>query len=345
MSNRAQSATANPRPAASPTVGEVKRQREEEQRSPKPARKPSGSGSRGLSVFGTCLGMLGVALGIIFIIGSLGVLGGSLYLTDVLETIGKRDYLSQTKRFDKYREFFAKLSSEGFEVDESKPTIVQGRTTYSWSIRPRGSTDTRSFEWDHDLQGNVITPRTNGAVLMDLENKYITLQDAQQFEFFNSEDKLANAIVKGDGTQLSQILSDGGWADEDSVGGLQPPLPPLTDPKHPKRKNGGLALPGENPEEEKEALAAAAAGNVAEGTDNGEAIAVGGEEEPPADDGSVEVGGDEGEAGGQTGDGETGDAGGTESGGGEEDAGGGTDTGGDNGEEGDDTGDDSTPVG
>jgi hypothetical protein len=139
---------------------------------------------------------------------------------------------------------------------------------------------------------------------MDIANGFMNSGDAQDYEFYNPDDKLAQAIVKGDATELSQIL-DGGWADS-GENGLKPPLPPLTDPKHPKRKNGGLALPGEDPEEEEEALAAAAAGNVAEGTDNGEATAVGDGSAPdPGEDGSVEVGGtetppDEGEeAGGE----------------------------------------------
>ncbi|MCC7477661.1 hypothetical protein IT575_04300 [bacterium] len=285
-------------------------------------------------------------LGTLFVILSLGVFFGSLYLTDVLETIGKRDYLGQTKRFDEYREFFARLTSKGFEVDESKPTIVQGRTTYSWSIRPRGSTDTRSFEWDHDLQANVITPRTNGAVLMDLQNKYISVQDAEGFEFYNPDDKLALAIVHGDSSELSQILSDGGWGDADSAASLQPPLPPLTDPKHPKRKNGGLALPGEeDPEAAEEAAAAAAAGNIADGTGSGEATDVGeGEEAPPGDDGSVEVGGGE-EAPGDGEETEPGDDEGTDVGTGEDTGGESSPEDGGGGEEEPGNGDDSTPVG
>lgn len=316
--------------------------------SPRAAARPSAEKPQSVSppgVLFNCAGFFGIAVGLLFAFGCLAFLGGSLYLTRVLKEISKRNYAGQTERFEEYGQYFNGLTKLGFEVDEAKPGILQGKTTYSWSISLRNSTETRAFVWEHDLQANVITPTTNGALLMDIAHGFIKEPDAAQYKFYNPKDMLAQAIVKGDAKLVAQDLS--GWADNPEAGGLQPPLAALCDPAHPKRKNGGLALPGEDPEQEEEATAAASAGNVAEGdatnvgaAGDGTGDAGGGGN---GDDGSVEVGGGQDGGGEDDGGGEetppddggNGDAGG-ETGDGQGDGGGEQDGG---------NGDDSTPVG
>jgi hypothetical protein len=256
----------------------------------------------GWAWLGNCFGMLGIALGLFFVIGAVGFFAGSFLLTDVLQEISGRDYETPRARIQRYRDFFAGLSQTGFVVDESKPQILEGNTYYSWSVSPRGTEDIRSFQWVHDLKNMTVVPRTNPALLLDLEMGYIKDSPAQleeEYNFYNAGDPLALAIARGGDAELMPHSGEG-WDNQSGLAAA-PPLPPLVDPKTANRR--GMAA-----EEEEEIVAEAGLGEDTGDVEAGDATEVGaqpggGEESTEVGTGSGDNGGEAGVGGGESGDG------------------------------------------
>jgi hypothetical protein len=246
---------------------------------------------------------LGILLGVLVIIMSLGFFIGSFVMVSVLNEIGVRSFDAPMERIGSYEVFFNQAAAEGFQVTAEEPKIDQGVTYYLWQVKPRGLDDICSFQWEHNLENNEVTPRNNAALLLDIKLQYVTEHEAgTKYDFYNPEDQLARAVVEEEFELLMTPNGDGhGWADRQQAN-LPPLAPPLLTPEEAKRRRGGgVAKP--KTEEEIAAEEEAAATAAAEAAANGEIPPATDVQTPDGD--STEVGDDEnGEAGEEDSDGE-----------------------------------------
>lgn len=260
-------------------------------------------------------------LGALLFLGCVGFLLGSILLGSVLDEISSRDFSGPIERIDHYEVFFSSVANAGYLVRKDNPKILEGVTTYLWTVQPKGNDELRVFEWQHDLnspdQQQALTPKTSAAIYADIELGYLKPQDATQFSFYDPDDKLCLAIVNTDFSLFQTPEGASGWLAQSQVPS-GPVLAPLLSPEDAK-KRASVAPPEE--ELTAEELAAqegqsseAVEVNTGEGQAPGDGseppveVVGGGEETPPSDGG----GGDSG-----AGDGGGGDAGGSgEAGGG-----------------------------
>jgi len=174
-----------------------------------------------------------IACGVAFWVGSMMVVG-------VLNEIRQHDFSVPLERVAKYEEFFGALRKQGFNVVEDKPRIDEGVTKYLWTVEPPGKAGMFRFEWAHDLEANAVTPKTNAALLLDLELGYINASEARAYTFFNPSDPVARAVLE----QGTARRPGGLTAGAGPVGPEQGVLPPLISPEEAK----GRAARAKKPE-------------------------------------------------------------------------------------------------
>jgi len=200
--------------------------------------------SLGREILRTSLGCFWVLLGLVLCALCVGFWWGSRVLVSVLDEIGERNFGEQMERVDHYYAFFEQLNHSGYEVHHDK-NIIQGVTNYLWTVQPRGTHEVKRFQWNHDLEHNQVDPQTNPALLADIKLGYIELVDANLYNFYNPEDRIAQSIVED---QFS-LLQPADLAPQGTDGRPQesPVMAPLISPGEARQRAA------EDEEEEEEA--------------------------------------------------------------------------------------------
>jgi hypothetical protein len=178
--------------------------------------------------FGALLNLLLIVIEIVVIVFGVAFWVGSMMVVGVLNEIRQRDFSAPLERVAKYEEFFGERRKQGFNVVEDKPRIDEGVTKYLWTVEPPGRAGMFRFEWAHDLEANAVTPRTNAALLLDLELGYVNATEARSYTFFNPSDPvvpevLEHGTARPPGGPLA--VSNG------QVGPEQGVMPPLISPE------------------------------------------------------------------------------------------------------------------
>jgi hypothetical protein len=178
------------------------------------------------------LGCLWIIIGTLIVALCVGVWFGGRLATSVLEEIGDRDFSGPTQRINKYESFFSSLSENGYVVIQSNTNILMGKATYPWTIQPQGSSERRTFQWEHDLETNVVYPRTNAALCLDVALGYVSAQDAAAYDGFSSEnekydpdDLITKAMVQNNFSLIPAPELSAGWErGDESTAAVSPGL-------------------------------------------------------------------------------------------------------------------------
>jgi hypothetical protein len=239
--------------------------------------------------------ILGSLAGILMFLASLVFFAGSILLGRVMDEISQRDFAGVTERISQYESFFDEINKAGYRVSRDNPSVLEGVTTYLWTVQPPGSDELCVFQWEHNLAENKVLEKTSGAVYLDIKLEFITPDEATKVACYDANDALSRAIVNSD-TALLQQVESGGWVGQAPEG---PVMAPLISPEDGMGR-AGAAGPAE---EETPAEGEAAAGEA----QPGEAVEVGAGEDgggagdtPPATEVGAGDGGGDGDGGGET---------------------------------------------
>lgn len=245
---------------------------------------------RGPSVLGILLSFIVVLIESVVILFGVGFWLGSMAMVSVLNEIRQHDFSAPMERVESYQGFFGALRKAGYSVQEGKPKILEGKTTYLWTVSPRHSDALCLFQWTHDLQSNEITPQTNAALLLDAKLGNIKLADLGSYSFYDSNDMVARSIVDQNAALLKSGQQLAQTPDQPlPETGVMPPLITPEQGKARARRGKPAETPAEGAAEGQEGQA------PAEDQNGGGAVEVtppdGGGETPPSDGGGRDGGG------------------------------------------------------
>lgn len=204
--------------------------------------------SAGREIFVTSMGCVGIVFGVLFIAASVGFWYGSQMILGILHEVGEKDFTAQYERINKYEVFFDGLSDAGYDVIREEPKIDtkpdSSAKFYLWRVQPAGTSEFCIYRWRYDLQSDKVEPKTNPALLLDIQMGYVKRDDAKNYGFYDPSDELAEAIAE-DNLGLVQLQALGSGWESDTL-----PEGPVMAPAVPVEEAEGREARARHPEGE-----------------------------------------------------------------------------------------------